>query len=383
MSIMPEILFWFSIGLLLYTYVGFGAFLALLTRIIRRKEIYNKQTEYMPDISVIVSAYNEEKVIAKRIRNLFDLRYPKEKLEIIIASDGSSDCTVDVAEKYEEYGIKILDFKQNRGKAAIQNDSVKTARGEIIVFTDAETEFEKDSLKKMVRPFSDGLIGCVVGNLIYNTEKTSVSESEGIYWRFEKKLREYESNLGILATATGACMAVRKRLWISLSPIDDSDFTTPIDVIKQEYRVVYVPDAIAYDVPPHTIKGELKTRIRQTSKNFVGTLRRWGWKGWIKHPIISWGLLSHKILRWFTPFFMLGAFISNLFLFDEGMVYLIVFLGQIIFYIFAVIGFGCELLKKKLPVAAFVFSFCVANIGMALGVIKGLSGRAPASFKDK
>lgn len=383
MSIIPETLFGLSIGLLLYTYVGFGAFLALLTRIIRRKEIYNKQTEYMPDISVIVSAYNEEKVIAKRIRNLFDLRYPKEKLEIIIASDGSSDSTVDVAKKYEEYGIKVLDFKQNRGKAAIQNDSVKSARGEIIVFTDAETEFEKDSLKKMVRPFSNDLIGCVVGNLIYNTERTSVSESEGLYWRFEKKLREFESNLGILATATGACMAVRRRLWRDLAPIDDSDFTTPLDVIRQGYKIVYVPDAIAYDVPPHTIKGELKTRIRQTSKNFVGTLRRWGWKGWIKHPIISWGLLSHKILRWFTPFFMLGAFISNLFLFDEGMVYLVVFFGQIIFFILAILGLAGELLKRRIVIASTVFSFCVANIGMGIGIIKGLLGKAPASFKDK
>ena len=383
MSLIPETLFWLSIGLLLYTYVGFGLFLALLTKIIRRKEIYNKQTEYMPDISVIVSAYNEEKAIAKRIENLLNLHYPKEKLEIIVASDGSSDSTVDIAKKYEKCGIKILDFKQNRGRAAIQNDGVKTARGEIIVFTDAETEFEKDSLKKMVRPFSDALIGCVVANLIYKTERTSVSESEGLYWRFEKKLREFESNLGILATATGAYMAVRRKLWRELTPIDDSDFTTPLDVIKQGYEVVYVPDAIAYDVPAHTIKGELRTRIRQTSKNLVGTLRRWGWKGWIKHPIISWGLLSHKILRWFTPFFMVGSFLSNLYLLNNGIVYQITFAGQIIFYTLAILGLAGELLKRRIVVASTIFSFCVANIGMGIGVIKGLLGRAPAAFKHE
>jgi len=245
----------------------------------------------------------------------------------------------------------------------------------------AETEFEKSFLRKIVKYFSDKKVGCVVGNLIYKVEDSPISQSEGLYFKFEKKIRELESKLGILATATGACMAVRKNLWKDLTPIDDSDFTTPLDIILQGYKVVYAPDAIAYDIPPSSVKGELKARIRQTSKNLVGTLKRWGWRGWIKHPFVSWGLLSHKILRWFTPFFMIGAFISNLFILDKGIFYQLTFAGQVIFYLIAVFGMGGELFKIRIPIASTIFSFCIANIGMGIGVIKGLLGKAPAAFK--
>jgi cellulose synthase/poly-beta-1,6-N-acetylglucosamine synthase-like glycosyltransferase len=263
----------------------------------------------------------------------------------------------------------------------VHNDSVKEASGEILLFTDAATEFERDFLENVVNYFSEDLFGCVVGNLIYKTNGTSISETEGLYWQFEKKLRKLESDIGILSTATGACMAVRKNLWKKLSPIDDADFATPLDIIMQGHRIVYVPDAIAYDHPPSSARGELKTRIRQTSKNFIGTLRHWNLKIVVKHPVVTWGLLSHKILRWFTPFFMLVALISNFLLLKEGIIYQIAFVVQILFYCFALIGFISEMNSKKFSIASTVFSFCVANIGMGIGVIKGLFGKAPAVYK--
>ena len=154
-----------------------------------------------------------------------------------------------------------------------------------------------------------------------------------------------------------------------------------MDVILQGYKAVFAKDAIAYDIPPSSVKGELKARIRQTSKNFIGTLKRWGIKSWIKHPFVSWGLLSHKILRWFTPFFMLGAFLSNAFLLNEGWIYKFAFIGQIAFYMLTILGFVGELFKKRIPVASTIFSFCIANVGMGIGVIKGLLGKAPAAYK--
>jgi cellulose synthase/poly-beta-1,6-N-acetylglucosamine synthase-like glycosyltransferase len=384
----PKHLLLFSLLLLLYTYLGYHLLLNLLVAF---KSKYSEQPKqpnniyldnyYFPGISIIIAAYNEEKNIAKRIENLLKQDYPQSKLEIIVASDGSTDKTIEIAKQYKKYGVKVLDFKQNRGRAAIQNDALKKSIGEIVIFTDAETEFKKNFIKKIISYFSNNNIGCVVGNLIYKTKGTSISESEGLYWKFEKKLRELESKLGILATATGACMAVRRNLWRDLTPIDDSDFTTPLDVILQGYRVVYAPDAIAYDVPPSSITGELRARIRQTAKNLVGTLKRWGWRGWVKHPFVSWGLLSHKILRWLTPFFMLGAFISNIFLLEEGLFYQLTFIAQAVFYLTAFIGLIGELVKKRIPIASTIFSFCVANIGMGIGVIKGLIGKAPAAYK--
>ncbi|RLG29429.1 hypothetical protein DRN98_08420, partial [Methanosarcinales archaeon] len=224
-------IFWSSLIILFYTWIGYPFIIYLLTKIKRKPKVPTTPDE-LPSVSIIIAAYNEEKVIARRIKNLLEQDYPKEKMEIIVASDGSTDRTVGIAKQYEKYGVRILDFKQNRGRAAIQNDGVKEAKGEIVVFTDAETEFKKNFLKNITKYFAEN-IGCVVGNLIYRPKDNSISQSEGLYFKFEKKIRELENRLGILATATGACMAVRKNLWKDLTPIDDSDFTTPLDIILQ------------------------------------------------------------------------------------------------------------------------------------------------------
>lgn len=380
---MIKLLFYASLFSLIYIYFGYYALLRVFNYFVGSKEYRPPGNISRPLISILISAYNEEAKIKTRIHNILKSNYPCEKIEIVIASDGSTDNTVQIARQVKKSNISILDFSHNRGRAMIQNDGVQESRGDIIVFTDATTEFTPNFLDYIAMAFSVEEVGCVVGNLYYKTRGDTISESEGAYWRYEKKLRELENSLGILATATGACMAVKKELWRNLAPEDDCDFTTPLDVILQGKRVVFVSEAIAYDVPPSSIKREIKVRIRQTSKNLAGTLRRWGWKGWIKHPIISWALLSHKILRWLTPFFMIGSFLSNLYLLNDGIVYQITFAGQIVFYTLAILGLVGELLKRRIVFASTIFSFCVANIGMGIGVIKGLLGRAPAAFKHE
>ena len=377
------VFFWLSFFAIFYIYIGYLLMLNVIKFFIEAKKEKFADTRsincFVLNISVIIAAYDEERAIKGRLENLLALDYPMNKLEIIVASDGSTDNTVKIAKQCQN--IKVLDFKCNRGRAAVHNDSVIEAKGEIIFFTDAETVFDKNFLKETIKYFSNNLVGCVVGNLFYKTSGTSISESEGLYWKFEKKIRELENNLGILATATGACMAVRKELWKELSPSDDADCRTPLDVIIQGYTVAFAPEAIAYDVPPSSIKGELKSRIRQTSMDFVRTLKCWGWRGWTKHPLVSWGLLSHKVLRWFTSFFMIVVFVSNLFLLNEGLFYQLAFLVQAAFYLTAIIGLAGSLIKKRIPAASVIFSFCVANLGMGIGVIKGLIGKAPVAYK--
>jgi cellulose synthase/poly-beta-1,6-N-acetylglucosamine synthase-like glycosyltransferase len=379
------ITFWTSVSVIIYIFALYPLILKWLNALFKRQNkisgVRERHNDSVPRVSILIPAFNEEKRIKKRIENLLASDYPGDKMEIIIASDGSSDRTVEFAEAYADDGVIVLEFKSNRGRASVQNDGVREAGGEIVIFTDAETVFEKDFIKCIKRRFEDPAVGCAVGNLVYDTRNSAISSSEGIYFRYEKMIRQLESDLGILATATGACMAVRRELWRDLTPIDDSDFTTPLDVILQGRRVVYAPDAVAYDVPASTVRGELRSRIRQTSKNLIGTLKRWGVKGWFRHPIVSWGLFSHKILRWLTPFFMLTAFISNLFLLDEGSLYRAAFTVQAAFYALALAGLLGELVKKRDPIGSPVFSFCVANIGMGLGVIKGLAGRVPAAYE--
>lgn len=367
-----------SVFLIFYVYLGYPVLLFILQRLFKNPPVMNSAT-YEPTVSIIIAAYNEEKHIATRLRNLLSLDYSREKLEIIVASDGSSDRTAAIARRYP--GVTVVDFPKNRGRAEVHNDSARIARGEILVFTDAETEFSADFLTRIVQPFSNPKIGCTVGNLIYNNTDGPISASEGFYFRMEKRLRYWESRLGLLATGTGACMAVRKRLWRNLGPKEDCDFTTPLDVILQGFNIEFAPEAIAYDVPASSLRAEFRTRIRQTSRNLIGTLQRWGWEGWLRYPIVSLGLLSHKILRWFTPFFMIKIFILNFLLLNEGTVYRILLMGQMFFYMMVIIGLIANVFQKRIAIASLISSFCVANLGMGIGVILGLAGKAQASYK--
>jgi cellulose synthase/poly-beta-1,6-N-acetylglucosamine synthase-like glycosyltransferase len=375
---MHSIIFWTSFICIIYVYLGYPCILYLWHRL-QKPGTLRALENFKPSISIIISAFNEESSIGNRLQNLLSLDYPREKLEILVASDGSIDRTATIARSFT--GVKVLDFRENRGRARVQNDGVETATGEIIIFTDADTEFREDCLKNLVRPFADDDIGCTVGNMEYRITTEAMAKAEGFYWQCEKRLRKLEGQLGLLATATGACMAVRKKLWKALTPTDDCDFTTPLDVILQGYRVVYVEEALAFETPPKSIRAEFRTRVRQTSKNLVGTLRRWGFKGWLAHPLVSWGLLSHKILRWLTAFFMVALLASNLALSGEGIIYRIFIFGQFIFYGVAGLGLLAELGHKRLAVASTIFAFCVACLGMSFGVVKGLAGRAPSSYR--
>ncbi len=374
-----EHLFWFFVILILYIYGGYLIVLSIAVYLRRSSIRQELGCSEVPFVSVIVAAYNEEKSIGRRIENLLEQNYPKDKLEIIVASDGSTDRTVEIAKQF--LGVKVLDFKENRGRAAVHNDAVKLAKGDILVFTDATTEFEKSFIKKIVKEFKNPSIGAACGRLIFRTKETSISVSEGFYWKIETKIRIMENKLGIFASGTGACFAIKKNLFCPLDYREDIDDSLPLQVVISGYKVIFSEGAIAYDIANTSFRSEIKARIRMTAKGLMGIIKRWGIKGWIKHPFVSWGLLSHKILRWFTPFFMLGAFLSNAFLLNEGWIYKFAFIGQIAFYMLTVLGFVGELFKKRIPVASTIFSFCIANIGMGIGVIKGLLGKAPAAYK--
>ena len=377
-------IFWISIFLIFYVYVGY-CFILKLFSIVKGKLNMTKEESHiegsLPFITIIITAFNEEKVITKRIDNLLSLNYPKNKIEIIFASDGSTDNTVQLIRNYKEQDVKLYEFKQNRGRALVHNDIIKVAIGNIIIFSDADSIFEPQFLTNIISKFKDTSTGCVVGNLVYKTAESVISKSEGFYWKYEKQLRKYESDLGLLATATGACTAIRRNLWKDISATHDVDFITPLDIILQGFKVVFETDAIAFDTPASSVRGELKTRIRQTSRNLVGTLERWGLRGIFKHPIVSFGLFSHKILRWFSPYFMLFIFLTNIFMISQNDFFTLFFIFQIIFYLFALIGFLGDIIKLKIPLVSTIYSFCVANLGMAIGIAKALLGKVPVSWQ--
>jgi len=379
-------IFWITLFLIGYVYAAYPLLLSLIVAV--KGKILGpggqhqvSLAEHLPGVTVIIAAHNEEDIIIQRLDNLMVLDYPNDKLEIIVASDGSSDRTVEIARSYNSKDVKVLDFQQNRGRAAVHNDAVVAATGDIIVFSDAETRFAPHFLRKINHYFSNKSVGCVVGNLVYITGDDTMADAEGLYWKFEKMIRKLESDLGILATASGACMAVRKRLWKELDSTDDVDFITPLDVIVQGFRVRFAPEALAYDFPPQSVGAEFRTRIRQTSKNLTGTLRRWSWQNWILHPFVSWSLLSHKLLRWMTPYLLLAIFMSTLLLYDKHWIYTLCFLCLLFSCFLSIVGYFAEKRGLIVPFASPLFAFFVANLGMAIGVFNALTGRIPAVYK--
>ena len=372
-----EYIFWLLIGLIFYCWFGYPLILRFLSFVYTKN---TKKEDYLPNVTVLLTVFNEEKVIRNKIENLLAIQYPAEKLDILVASDGSTDRTNDIIRKFADRGIRLFVSEHHRGKSRTQNEAAKLVSSNVLVFTDADTMFDAQFLRNIVRPFADPSIGCVTGQLLLRKEsRNSISEGQGFYWKYETAIRAMESKIGILSTASGSCMAIRKKLFKPLDSRYGDDCIIPLDIILQGYRVVYEPQAIAYDVFPSSIQGELKTRIRMTLRNWTGTLSRKQLLNPFKYPSICFSLISHKILRWLTPYFLLSIFILNPLLLGN-FCYQLLFTLQIIFYSLALIGFILEKKQIHLRIFTLPFSFCLANLGMFIGVFKALKGESITEY---
>lgn len=370
--------FWAAFCFLLSVWLIYPAFLFVAALLVKTRK--SESTVFKPVVSVIVAAHNESQNLLKRISNIFSSDYPSERIELVIASDGSTDATEQVINqaRVNFENIKLISIFPQGGRSNAHNLAIDLCEGEILLFTDAETEFDTDFITTIVNSFQDEKVGFASGVLKYrNEDKSIVSESAGIYWIFEYFLRVRESLLGIYSFGSGACCAVRRSLYKSIPPVGDVDFTTPLDVVLQGYKCVHVANAVAYDEMPTSPQRELNARIRMTAKNLYGTVQRWGVKGVIYHPLYSIVIFLHKLGRWLTPFGMLGLFIPNLFLLDDGFIFIITFLAQLLFYSMALAGY----LGLKLPLASSIYIFCLSNIGFFIGVLRALTGKVPKLYK--
>jgi cellulose synthase/poly-beta-1,6-N-acetylglucosamine synthase-like glycosyltransferase len=226
-------------------------------------------------------------------------------------------------------------------------------------------------------PFSDKNIGFVSGELRYlNQKKTKITQSASIYWKYEKFLRKLESELRLFVFGTGACCAVRRKLYKPIPLTGDIDFTTPLDVVLQGYICISQNVAIAWDEMPDTQKKEFKSRVRMTSKNLYGTIARWGVLGVFKYPAYSFVIFSHKIGRWLTPFAMIGVFVGSLLVPNNLFIFLLL-VAQFLFYSLAVFGYY----RFPFPLSGLIYSFCLTNIGFFIGVMKAITGQVPQAYK--
>lgn len=365
---MAQLIFWFTLILIISSYFGYPVILTLLTCF--RKRPYEKK-EIEPYVTLLIPAHNEENVIQEKIENSISLDYPKDKLEISLILDECTDRTKEIAGRYIDKGIRIIEQKPRKGKMAALNLAIPQAKGEILVFTDANSMYEKDAVRKLVRNFADERIGCVCGKLKYISE-SSVGEGENLYWKYEKFLKTKESQLQSLLVVNGSIYAIRKKLY---EPIDETladDFVNPMRIAKKGYGLVYEPEAITVEKAAESTKDEFNRKIRITSQGLKASFAILG-------TIFSSGLLRvlqfvfHKFIRWLVLLFLIIIFVSNLFLLDYRF-YQVTLFGQILFYLFALIGYLLQERGTKIKIFNIPFYFCMVNLASLIGFLKLLTG---------
>ncbi|KPK41325.1 MAG: hypothetical protein AMJ78_05790 [Omnitrophica WOR_2 bacterium SM23_29] len=365
---MIQLIFWFTLILIILSYFGYPVILTLFVSF--KKRPYKKEN-IEPSVTLLIPAHNEEAVIQEKIENSLSLDYPKDKFEILLILDECTDRTKEIAERYINRGIMIIEQKPRKGKIAALNLAIPQAKGEILVFTDANSMYEKDAIRKLVRNFADEKVGCVCGELKYVSE-SSVGEGENLYWKYEKFLKTKESQLQSLLVVNGSIYAIRKKLYEPVEETLADDFVNPMRIAKKGYGLVYEPEAIAVEKAAESTKDEFNRKIRITSQGLKASFVICG-------TILSSGLLRifqfifHKFIRWLVLLFLIIIFVSNLFLLGHWF-YQVTLFGQISFYLFALIGYLLQEKGTKIKIFNIPFYFCMVNLASLIGFLKFLSG---------
>lgn len=351
-----------------YTWAGYPGLLWIVAKTFARAPL---RGSCEPTVSIIVAARNEEACIAAKLENCLRLQYPHDSLEIIVVSDSSTDRTDEIVREFaaSDPRIRLLKSEARAGKSGVQNLAAKQARGELLFLTDANTRIPAEGLRRLVGNFANPRVGLVSATVHFLTGEDAVSRGQGLYWRYEYFLRQAESDIGTLATGGGAALAIRRDLYSPLPPHYGDDCILPLDVRLKGYLVLNDPCVVVFDSSPHSVAGELRSRVRMTARNWAGTLSRPGLLNPFRFPLTAWGLISHKLLRWLTPFFLLVILILNtaLVLRHEAVA---LWICQFAFYGCAFVGWRRICQQRPAGFFGHPFSFCLANVGFLLGIVK-------------
>lgn len=372
------IIFWLSLAAIVYHYCGYPLVLLALNRLIKRPPV--QTAEITPSVSLVISAYNEEEVIQKKVENALAIDYPQDQFEIVVASDGSTDQTCAIVQEYASRGVKLYHSPERRGKNGALNAVAQHVRGDILVFTDANGMFQQNAIRELVQPFADPRVGCVCGELIYrNPNENLVAEGYNHYWRYDQRLKRLETRLLSLLGANGSIFAVRRELNEWLDPRISNDMVLPIKVAARGYAVIYRPEAVSIESGSAGEQEELRRRSRIVARGIMGTLfllpellRR-------GKVLLLFQLFSRKVLRYIFPLLLSALLISNCFL--SGPFYRLTLLAQVIPYALAVLGHYLAQRGMKVRLLSLPYYFCVGNLAALKGLFKVLSFQELATWE--
>ena len=359
------------LSLVAYTYIGYPLLLWLMT-FWKRWSQY-EETGSWPAVSILISAYNEEDVIRQKLENALALDYPGQ-CEIIAISDCSDDGTDGIIAEFADRGISSELLPQRSGKTAGQNAAARRARGDIILFSDANSLYDSSALRDLLLPFGDPAVGCVCGELRYlNPDSGGAGQGEGLYWRYEQFLKRRESQLGSLVGVNGSIYAVRRQLFEELEADIISDFIMPIRVRRAGYRVVYAPTAVAREYVSKGFGAELRRRTRIIARSLYGLWTERGILNPFAYGLFSLQVLSHKLIRWLVPLFLIIAFVGSVRLTasEPGRALLAL---QLLFYGLALMGALAPRVLGRFRLFYVPAYFCAINLGALFGLLRFLTG---------
>ncbi len=375
-----KFLFWAAAAIIAYVYLGYPLLLRVIRRL-RGPRLPRRGTG-QPAVTLMISAYNEQDVIGAKLRNTLEIDYPRRRLQVLVISDASDDRTDRIVGEFAAEGIELLRMPARGGKTAGLNAAMARASGEVVVFSDANALYRPDAIAMLVRNFADAGVGAVIGESTYVDPEAPSEHSEGLYWRYETAIKLLESEIGSAVGGDGAIYAVRRQLYAPMPPDALSDFVNPLQVVRAGYRCVYEPAARSSERAADTFRKEFRRKVRIVNRAWRATMRMRELLNPLRFGLFSVMLISHKLLRWLAPFFLVGLLASNVALLDQGPLYQLALGLQVACYALALSGLALRN-RRSLPALLSVpFYFALVNAASATGIVDAWRGKTYTTWNS-
>lgn len=382
------ITFWICLFIIIYTFVGYGLVLFVLVKIKRiftKRQIFISVPDDLPNVTLLIAAYNEEDIITDKVNNTLELNYPKDKLQIVFITDGSSDRTAELLRNRE--GITLLHDDTRAGKMAAIKRAIPFINGDITVFTDANTFLNKDAILELIKHYQNNKVGAVAGEkrILVEEKADASSAGEGFYWKYESALKKWDYELYSNVGAAGELFSIRTALY---QPVESDtiidDHMIAMRIAEKGYIIAYEPNAYAMETASVNTKEELKRKIRIAAGGIQSILRLKKAANPLYYPVLTFQYISHRVLRWtITPILLVVTFLLNGLIILNGVkgIYLVIFGAQVVFYILGLIGMVFE--RRNIRIKSFFipYYFCVMNYAVIAGAIRYFKRQQSAAWE--
>ena len=385
---MPELIFWLCMAAVAYNYVGYPVLLFVLYVLVQAKSdiLYlacrrtrRLTTNDLPQVAVLISAYNEEDVIEAKAKNCLQIDYPEDRVEFLFGLDAPTDSTADLLRRMTSDRLRALHFPRRRGKLAVLCDLKQQTSAEILILTDANTLLEKTAIRSLVRHFADPGVGAVSGEEIRLSPSGCEASAEVLYWRYESAVKILESRLNCSLGGNGSVLAVRHSLFKPQKQSIVEDFQIPLEIRFQGHRVVYDPAAVAVEEIAPTWAAQFARRIRIGAGNYQTFFAHPEYLN-PRHGFLAFSFFSHRVLRWLAPFLLLAGFACSVLL-SAHTFFAALAAAQGVFYIAAAMGWWFKKRAKPLRWCSVPFHFCAMNLALVLGLLRFLRGRQALAWQ--